>query len=122
MPYKKICKHCGKPFESKYLKRKFHCNKKCARAEQVCNRPILPRLKEQRGYVLVHLPTHPKAHRGYVYEHRIIVESHLKRVLDTDEIVHHLDGDRSNNRIENLQVMNQADHIRLHVHTQKSEV
>lgn len=41
---------------------------------------------------------------GYVLEHRLVMESSLKRILKATEVVHHLDGDRLNNEISNLSV------------------
>lgn len=48
------------------------------------------------------------------HEHRVVMEKHLGRALIKGEIVHHLDGDKHNNSIENLQLMTQSEHIALH--------
>jgi AraC-like DNA-binding protein len=43
---------------------------------------------------------------GYVLEHRLTMARHLGRPLRQDETVHHIDGNRSNNEISNLQIRN----------------
>ena len=46
--------------------------------------------------------------------HRHIMEKHLGRSLSRGECVHHIDGDKLNNRIENLSVMSRSEHASLH--------
>ena len=67
-----------------------------------------------QGYVFIWLPKHPDASRGYVREHRVVMEKHLGRYLANSEVVHHTNGNRLDNRIENLSVMSARDHARLH--------
>ena len=58
---------------------------------------------DPRGYVLVKRPDHPNADvRGYVYEHRLVVEASIGRYLSKEEQVHHINENPSDNRAENL--------------------
>jgi len=58
---------------------------------------------DREGYVLVKAPGHPLADcQSYVREHRLAMERHLGRPLTSQEVVHHVNGDPQDNRIENL--------------------
>lgn len=73
-------------------------------------------IKTESGYIMVKAPKdHPdKDSKGYVREHRLIIENHLGRHLTKGEVVHHINGDKSDNRLENLKLMRLKDHVTLH--------
>ena len=52
--------------------------------------------------------------------HRVVAEQMLGRPLQKGEVVHHIDGDKWNNSPKNLQVMTQSEHIKLHLHMERS--
>lgn len=67
------------------------------------------------GYVLVRVgPDHHLADvRGYAYEHRVVAEETIGRRLQPGEQVHHINGDKTDNRPENLEVMADLAHHRV---------
>ena len=55
------------------------------------------------------MPQHPNASQtGYILEHRLVMSQHLGRPLFEDENVHHKNGNRHDNRLENLELWSSA--------------
>jgi hypothetical protein len=110
------CLRCGIKVE-KYCKQKY-CSKKCfyddrrrlwSIPESLANGDR--KIDKNIGYIRVYCPSHPRANTwGYVYEHRLIMERKLNRILNKDEHVHHKNGIRWDNREDNLEVMSPSEH------------
>ena len=68
------------------------------------------------GYVYIYNPQHPRASKtGLVYEHILNAEKILGRYIKKNEVVHHIDCNRSNNNPDNLMVFkSKADHTSFH--------
>lgn len=94
---------CSKECNYEY-KRIHHCTKLWKSGKHITG----------RGYIKIWKPLHPNNINGYCYEHRIVMEQHLGRYLTYDEVIHHKNKNKGDNRIENLELMTRADHCGLH--------
>jgi hypothetical protein len=68
------------------------------------------------GYEYILQRDHPYADRhGYVATHRLVMERHLGRRLGPEEVVHHKNRNRTDNRIANLQLCaSNSEHMKIH--------
>jgi hypothetical protein len=113
----KTCKTCGVEFPVAQSEAFFqYCKRECYELGRV-KRPTgrLHNGKHVRindkGYVLIWEPEHPNISQGgWQFEHRLVVEQALGRYLVTAEQVDHINQDKSDNRIENLQVLDASSH------------
>jgi len=108
------CPVCSKQFfiGSSFTKQKHivrTCSPKCAGSlRRGKNNPHWNggRYIDKEGYVYVPAPEHPnKDKRGYIREHRLVVEQKIGRPLERWEVVHHINHNRADNRIENLELV-----------------
>jgi hypothetical protein len=69
--------------------------------------------KDKRGYMRIWNPDHTNSLKdGYIQEHRLVMSEHLGRPLTKNEVVHHKNKILDDNRIENLELIeNQSKHI-----------
>ena len=72
------------------------------------------RINEQ-GYIEIWNPDHANAmKKGYILEHRMVMSDYLGRTLLNNEDVHHINGNKSDNWIENLEILTKTQHTALH--------
>jgi len=69
-----------------------------------------------KGYVYVLATSYSRrSKRRYIREHILVMESSIGRYLEKDEVVHHINGIKDDNRIENLQLMTHSEHSAYHM-------
>ena len=118
------CKNCNKEFKRPWNKRdQKTCSNTC-RALLRGKKTVVERgnLWDIYGfikgdqYLLAIVPTHPKRLLNLYYPyHRVVMENHLGRLLTEEEIVHHINEDKRDNRLENLAIVSKAEHNKIHL-------
>lgn len=120
----KKCECCGKTIQHKnglshsnYKKRKY-CSKSCAGKHNKSGNKFNPRemhrnwgggFTKSNGYIKVLV-----GNGTYRSLHVVLVEEFLGRSLGKNECVHHCNGNKRDNRLENLELMTRSEHSRLH--------
>lgn len=119
------CEECGQPFEQRRATRQRHrarfCSRTCAGAGKGH-----AQLNPRRG------PANNRYNGGLCFDrakrrwvicctdgtlmafYRGVMEAELGRPLRSDEIVHHINGDSSDDRIENLMLVTRSEHMKMH--------
>jgi hypothetical protein len=112
----KVCPACGKQFSvPKSKAQQVHCSATCElpkRLKRTLERTHngKPARINHAGYVMLWEPEHPSSFHGWCFEHRLVMEASIGRRLETHEVVHHISGDKDDNRIENLRLLKANQH------------
>ena len=114
------CIVCGKEFKvypsrARDKDRGKYCSRDCFKSEQgkrftmEGNPNWKGGRKKHGGYIQIRMPD-----KTYRFEHRLVMEQHLGRKLLKEEYVHHINGIKDDNRIENLVICRGKEHVKIH--------
>jgi hypothetical protein len=111
----KYCLFCNRPFVVLKTRMKqskkggFYCSYQC----QALGNFKRNKFVGKNGYVIIPIIKNGKIIQ--CYEHREIMQSWLKIILSSNKTIHHIDGNKTNNSLSNLEIMPRGEHIRLHL-------
>ena len=109
----------------KFKKRQIPWNKgiKCPWMAEITRNRMRGRFRENhpswkggkyitsQGYIRIYKPEWQSSdNKGYVFEHRYVIERYLGRYLEPWEVIHHKNGIKDDNRIENLEIVIRKKH------------
>ena len=138
------CKECGKVFYDHqcHAHKRVFCSRACMESNKAHKAGKSYRFtgssnpmwaggisKHSDGYIYKYAPDHPFSSNGYVFEHRLAAEDNLRstdpesvflvrlgdrKYLRPEISVHHIDGDKTNNSPDNLLVVTNSEHQKIH--------
>jgi hypothetical protein len=138
------CEKCGNVFSEhgSHAGRRRFCSWECKESSQAFRDEKSERYEGDKnpmwkggvvehsdGYIYHYAKDHPRSSNGYVFQHRLVIESAMReqapnhpfmvsindeKYLHPEIQVHHIDHDRKNNRITNLMAITQSAHMSLH--------
>ena len=115
-----FCVVCKKKYLAKVEYLRHGMGRACSRS---CRGLLSHGLKERTynhpHYKVIYLPSHHRARKqeprkGFVFEHLVIAEKKIGRRIYRSEVVHHINGNKRDNRPQNLEVMPKRKHFALH--------
>ena len=96
----------------------WNCSRKAIARRQIKPLAQRPKYTSRQGYVMVPVSSgRSDGMNNHRAEHRLVMEASLGRSIESWEHVHHINGIKHDNRIENLQLMTNSEHQKIHAET-----
>ena len=109
------------PICKRLVKRKTRDGLKAKSCSHKCSKSFSKRRGNYKpfvmigGYKYIYSPEHPnKTNHGYVAEHRLVAEKNIGRYLRSDEEIHHINFNKTDNSKENILILSSSEHQKIH--------